>query len=288
MSQQSSHLRITVEGQPVHVRRGRNDRFWSIYERGVWEPDSAAIFKRFLDRRHSYIDLGAWIGPTLILGCQLAKCAYGVEPDPIAYAELLENIDANRPLTNNVKLFNVCIAPVTGKVSLGSRAAGGDSMSSLLFSHQKTTWIVDGVNFQQWMCQNEINDCNFIKMDIEGGEYSVVPTMSDYLNIHRPTLYLSLHPCFLGDLSAQGLKAKLQRSLLRLGNTITILRTLSFYKHWYDPFRTASSSDQSFLRSFHHRLAKQSWRPFVFLVTCLNGFRGKPTALVFTDQGWPR
>jgi FkbM family methyltransferase len=287
MAPQPAQLQITIGANAVHVVRGTHDRFWSGYEKGFWEPATRAIFKRFIDPRYSYIDMGAWIGPTLLIGCQLAKRCHGIEPDPIAYAELVENMAANRPLTNNVQLFNICIAPVSGEIAFGSQAEGGDSMSSLLFANGKTSWTVEGVNFQEWIEHNGIDDCNFIKIDIEGGEYRVLPTMTAYLRKHRPTLYLSLHPCFLGELQIEGLTAKLERSVLRLMNTVRILQMLRFYRHWYDPFRTAPSLAASSLRyRTHHVLAIKSWKLFVLLLTCLNGVLGRLSALVLTDQEW--
>lgn len=292
---QSSQLQVTVERSPVYVRRGRHDGFWSIYESGNWEPDTQAVFRRFIDRQHSYIDLGAWIGPTILLGCQLAKRAYGVEPDPLAYAELVDNISYNQPLTGNVQLFNICMTLVSGKVSFGSRGDGGDSESSLLFSNGKTSWTVDGKNFQEWIEQNEINDCSFVKIDIEGGEYSVLPTMAAYLREHRPTVHLSLHPCFLGELSGRGMGAKLRRSALRLHNTIRIFRMVGFYKYLYDPLGKIgkvtnlgmSSSLRSRLRlHLHHAIAKLSWKPVVLLVLYLLSIAGLRSTVVLTDQEW--
>jgi FkbM family methyltransferase len=290
MVTQSSQLQVTVERNPFYVRRGKNDDFWNGYIDGTWEPDTQAVFKRFIDSLHSYIDIGAWIGPTLFLGCQLAKRAYAIEPDPVAYTELVENIKYNQPLTGNVQLFNICITPVSGKVSFGSRHDGGDSMSSLLFSNGKTSWTVNGINFQEWIEQNEIKDCNFIKIDIEGGEYTVLPTMAAYLRTHRPTLHLSLHPWLLGELSARGTRAKLKRSMLRLGNTVRLLNSLRFYKNLYDPFGRGPNLDSSTsLRSrlkLHYRLAKVSWKPVVLLLVCLLGVFGRGSALVLTDQEW--
>lgn len=43
--------------------------------------------------------------------------------------------------------------------------------------------------------ENRIEDCNFIKMDIEGGAM-VLPTMKTYLEQNKPVLYLSMHPPF--------------------------------------------------------------------------------------------
>jgi FkbM family methyltransferase len=282
-----SQLEITIQGTPVHVRRGKNDAFWGRYEEGVWEPDTQAVFRRFIDKQHSYIDIGAWIGPTLLQGCQLAQRAYGIEPDPVAYAELTGNIEDNRLVTGNVQLFNICITPVSGKVSFGSRGDGGDTMSSLLFSDGKTSWVVEGVNFQDWIERNEIEDCNFIKIDIEGGEYSVLPTMAAYLRHHRPTLLLSLHPCFIGDLAARSLQSRFQRALFRLRSTLNLLNIVWFYKHIYDPLGKVPASTIGSLRTrLHHVLAAPTWKPVVFLMMALRSILGKPSVLVLTDQQW--
>jgi hypothetical protein len=68
--------------------------------------------------------------------------------------------------------------------------------SSLQFSDATTTWIVDGITFEDFMKENNILDCNFIKMDIEGGEALVLPTMKKYLQEHKPVLHLSVHQPF--------------------------------------------------------------------------------------------
>jgi len=133
-------LKVRVAGgSTVSIPSSPYDGFWRVYDSGGWEPDSVAVFRRFIDSHHSYIDIGSWIGPTLLLGCQLAKRAYGIEPNPIAFATLSRNITCNRPLTDNVQLFELCVAPTSGKCSFGSREGGGGSMSSLLFSREETS-----------------------------------------------------------------------------------------------------------------------------------------------------
>src|SRR6185437_4254023 len=182
-------MNITLRNRPLTVVSGRHDAYWRGIDQATWEPETFRIFDRFIDRDHSYIDMGAFVGPTLLYGCQIAKRAYGIEPDPIAYAELKQNIDANRPVTDNVQLFEVCIAPRSGDVAFGNCGQGGDSVSSLLFGDRKTHWTVQGMTFEDFVRQNDIVDCNFIKIDIEGGEYALLPTMLDYLRTHRPTVH---------------------------------------------------------------------------------------------------
>lgn len=223
-------MQISALGKRFEVSPANHASFWNDVSNGTWERSTFAIFDRFLDRQHSYIDIGAWIGPTVLYGCQLARTAYCLEPDPLAYAELEQNIALNKTIAGNVRLFNACIAPQSGQVTLGSRGQGNDSTSSLLFARKKTHWTVKAFSFADFVRQQAIVDCNFIKIDIEGGEYQLLPTMADYLRSHRPTLHLSLHPLYL-KIRPLGWPG---RVLARLTQTSRILRCIDFYKHIYD------------------------------------------------------
>jgi FkbM family methyltransferase len=224
------YLIISLHDKQFEVSPGHHGSFWRDVSTGAWESDTFAIFDRFLDSEHSYIDIGAWIGPTLLYGCQTAKMAYALEPDPIAYAELAQNVALNKPMTDNVRLLNACIARRSGEVSLGSRGQGGDSTSSLLFGRKKTHWTVRAYSFDDFARQNALTQCNFIKMDIEGGEYQILPTMIEYLKANRPTLHLSLHPCYLKLRPLGGLG----RLIARFFGTLKVIRSTSFYRHMYD------------------------------------------------------
>src|SRR3984957_20061451 len=133
-------------------------------------------------------------------------------------------------MTDNVRIQNACIAPQSGEVALGSRGDGGDSTSSLLFAKKKTHWTVKAFSFTDFVCQNNVAGCNFIKMDIEGGEYQILPTMIDYLQKNRPTMHLSLHPCYL-KMRPLGW---LGRVIARIAGTLKIIRCVGSYKHIYD------------------------------------------------------
>jgi FkbM family methyltransferase len=283
-------LQVRLSDKSVYVVLNRNEAFWEQCSSGGWESETFAIFKRFIDDEHSYVDIGAWIGPTLLYGCQLAKRAYGIEPDPIAFAELKENIACNRPLTDNVRLFNLCITAVSGKVAFGSRGEGGDSQSSLLFSDKRTRWTVDGLKFEDFMQENGIDDCNFIKIDIEGGEYEVLSTMKAYLRKHRPTVYLSLHPCFLGGVAEGAFGEKIINAPIRLKNTFRLMWCLRFYRHFYDPYYKFESLRRGNFRvripRIHYYLSRMSWWPLALLRAVFFSTLSWNSTLVLTDLEW--
>lgn len=185
---------IEARGRSWYVQTGEYQTFWNEVQRQEWEPETFAVFERYTDRRHSLIDIGAWIGPTVLYGCQNARMAYAFEPDPVAFAELKANLALNQPRLDNVRLFPQAIAPKNVKIRLGTPIRAGDSSASMLARPTRQAWEADAIRLDDFAKAEAIADCNFIKMDIEGGEYQVIPSIVKWLKEFRPTLCLSLHP----------------------------------------------------------------------------------------------
>jgi len=188
-------VKIEKNGKVFFVNSSNNANFWAQLQLGIWEPETFKIFDIFLDKNHSYVDLGAWIGPTVLYGCQNAKFCYAVEPDPIAFKNLKNNIDLNHQLYPHIKLSNQCITNFSGTTYLTPKNKEfGDSLSSTVFKKSSTSCKVKGITFHQFILDNSIKDCNFLKIDIEGEEFMVLPTMQEFLEKEKPTIHLSLHP----------------------------------------------------------------------------------------------
>lgn len=163
--------------------------FWERVLLDDWEPHTFRIFDIFLDENHSFIDIGAWIGPTSLYGCQIARHCYAIELDPVAFRQLKENFELNPKLIPRVTLSNQCIADFCGTISLGNKTSsiGGDSMSSVLFSGGTKSWTVPATTLTQFVRDHDIDDCNFIKIDVEGREAIILPAIAELLDQTRPT-----------------------------------------------------------------------------------------------------
>ncbi len=148
----------------------------------------------FLDSNHSYIDLGAWIGPTVLYGCQKAKFCYAIEPDPVAFKQLKNNVKLNPSLISRISFSNSCVMNSSGITYLTTKGEFGDSCSSTTFKKSSSSIEVPSTTLEQFFHDNSIDDCNFIKIDIEGGEFTVLPNASKFLEEKKPTLHISLHP----------------------------------------------------------------------------------------------
>ena len=187
-------IKIEKNGKTFFVNSSNNASFWASMQVGVWEPETFKIFDIFLDKNHSYVDLGAWIGPTVLYGCQNAKFCYAIEPDPVALKQLKNNVDLNPNLISRISFSNSCVMDSSGITYLTTKGEFGDSCSSTTFKKSSKSIKVPSTTLQQFFLDNSIADCNFIKIDIEGEEFSVLPNMSKLLEEEKPTLHISLHP----------------------------------------------------------------------------------------------
>ena len=198
----SKQLQIKKKEIKFAVNSKREYAFWMLVKLGLWESETYAIMNKYLDKQHSYIDIGSWIGPTALYGCQLAKHCYAVEPDHVAFEELSKNVQLNKNLQSNITLLNIAISNSSGVVHLYQPdESWGKSTSSILSDEAKSSREVESKTFQQIIDELSITDCNFIKMDIEGAEFIVLPTMLNYLKNNRPTLLVEIHPMYVNDIS---------------------------------------------------------------------------------------
>ena len=85
-----------------------------------WEVHTHKILEKFLDSNHSFIDIGAFIGPTTLYGAFIAKKVYAIEPDPIAFNELKKNVLLNHVLKEKIELHQICIHICSDQVKFGS------------------------------------------------------------------------------------------------------------------------------------------------------------------------
>lgn len=168
---------------------------WRRVAKGRWEPGTLRALNQFLGNSSVYCDIGAWIGPTVLYAAKLCKHVICFEPDPVAYLHLLWNIQLNQ--LSNVDSYNVAVAASTAMRKISSKNGQfGNTQSHLLDGDQSKTGQVANVLAFSWgdfsrMFNSEHVD--FLKIDIEGSEFELIPTMQEYLAENKPTVSLSLH-----------------------------------------------------------------------------------------------
>ena len=87
--------------------------FWKLVGTGGWEKDTFEVLRFFLEGRptDSYVDFGAWIGPTALYAAHYSRHVYAIEPDPMAYSALVANAEKNIHLARSIRTYFESLIP---------------------------------------------------------------------------------------------------------------------------------------------------------------------------------
>lgn len=171
--------------------------YWKEYDEGRWEPGTHQHILDLVTPGSTYVDIGAWVGPTVLWAAPIAGRVIAVEPDPVA----LEALTYNTRSYPNVEIIRAAINNTTGTARI--MPYGGDYGTSMtrLADHQITSIEWDASKFVEVDCytlpdlfdQFDITDVSLVKMDIEGGEADVLDVVAPYLADKHIPLLCSLH-----------------------------------------------------------------------------------------------
>lgn len=170
----------------VHTDAPGHLEFWQKMNSGEWESGTLSVLREHLTRNTKFLDIGAWIGPTGLTAAAIGARVVVFEPDPVAYKHLLANIALNPELAGQIEVHNAAAWISDGQRRLGSGRFGfGDSMSSF------ATESENGVIVQTVDVAKLHGD--FVKIDVEGAEYDIIPRAASTLLKNRPPLLLATH-----------------------------------------------------------------------------------------------
>jgi FkbM family methyltransferase len=198
---------------------------WNFWQDGfdTWEPETFNIFDIFLNKEKDFLDIGAWVGPTSIYGSFISKNVISVEPDPVAFNFLLNNVKLNN--IENIILINKALSEEVS-LFLNPKYCLGSSMSVVSNNLSEGGVEVDGIWINELL---SMGDYSLIKIDIEGyEEYSIPRYINSILDI---PLYLSIHTPFYSNIE-------------------DLKKALSLYNFIYDDKLNEVSIDQIFSSDF--------------------------------------
>ncbi|MBC7863027.1 MAG: FkbM family methyltransferase [Bacteroidia bacterium] len=193
---------FTKHSQTFSIDTASNAAFWNTLEESAWEKETFEVFYKLVNKESVVIDIGSWEGPFTLFAATLGKKVYAIEPDPVAYKALLNNLEINPSLKEKIICEQVALSEKEGTVKLFARNTYGDSAASLLQrSRDSGNEINVATNtFGNFIHTNEIKKADFIKMDIEGEEFFILPGMTnDLKKIELPSLFISFHPKYLQE-----------------------------------------------------------------------------------------
>ena len=172
--------------------------FWDKAEAGQWEPETLAALEDAVTAGCDVLDIGAWVGPTVLFSGALgAGRIVAVEADPRALELLRGNLAANPDLAARVTVVAAAASPDGAPVKLGAARKRGDSMSSALLSASADVWEAPGVTPAALFAELDGEAPLVVKIDIEGGEYALLPALAAILPERCRKLLVAFHPALL-------------------------------------------------------------------------------------------
>jgi FkbM family methyltransferase len=213
----------------AHLRYGD---FWGPFAAGIIEPETVATICRHAGPGRLFVDVGAWIGPFALLAAALGCDVVAFEPDPVAAAMLRRNVALNPALAPRIDVREQALGARTGRVLLESSVGLGNARSRLVglveHSNRFDAEPLSVVEVEVGDAGAELGTLlkyrqgTILKIDVEGGEFQIVPALHSVMAVHRPVLLLSIHqPDSSGRL--RSIPRRVARSR-RMGGVVRALR----------------------------------------------------------------
>jgi FkbM family methyltransferase len=167
--------------------------FWSKVEDGSWEPETFALMDRYLTPDWRWVDIGAWIGPTVLYASRKCGRVDAYECDPVALKALRTNLDLNN--SKNVAVYNFALGSEDTALNLWSNQFGG-SESSLIQQDQSQSAISVSVfdDLKIFKEKGYADDPKIVvKMDVEGAERMILSRLAEIMPNSKCIWYISHH-----------------------------------------------------------------------------------------------
>lgn len=200
--------RVRIGTRTIHVADDQ-PTFWDRVEAGRWEPGTLALIEQLVDGGTTFLDLGAWVGPTALYAATRARRVLAVEADPAALEQLKRNLAVNPDLAQRIEIVAGAINAHQGLVRLGARRKAGDSMSSTLLAGSEHTWTAAAITPAQLAGRLRRDERLVIKIDIEGAEYALLPHLGPLLD-RADAILAAFHPAILAAALGDGREAARQ------------------------------------------------------------------------------
>jgi FkbM family methyltransferase len=182
-------IRLNERSYSVAAVRPESAAFWADAAAGRWEDETFRFLDAVIKPDAVLIDVGAWIGPLSLYASPRVARVIALEPDPIAHAELVDNVADNAP---NVEIWNAAINLTQGELKLFAPKGFGNSETTSSGEGEAVT--VKTVTFAEIDAAVGVGAPVVLKVDIEGHEYRVLDAMIAFAKKRNAPVHLSLHP----------------------------------------------------------------------------------------------
>lgn len=216
-------------GVRLVVAAGPQPEFWDHFAAGRWEARTLDLVDRCVTPETTVFDIGAWIGPvSLYAAARGAARVWALEPDPVAFEALERNVALNPELSGRIEVVRAAVTERTGPVRMAPRSEPGDSTSSILDAGGPSSWVAEGLEPAELLRVSGAGGPLFVKLDVEGYEYRLLPVLLEALAGREYTLHVSTHPGRLwAGLPGGSPIARAARRLRMIRTQIRMVRSLT-------------------------------------------------------------
>lgn len=180
--------------------RSRQERI--VYWSGDYEPELYSLLRRLtakLPPDAILFDIGANIGlVTIPLTSLTTGTIHAVEPFPDNVSRLHENLALNG-LRHRVRVWQVALGKSAGTIrvitddELTAETCNAYTAEASLVPEGSRSFDVPLMTFDSWSEQHEVLRCDFIKVDIEGGEFDFLLGAREVITRNIPTIVMELN-----------------------------------------------------------------------------------------------
>ena len=162
---------------------------------GAYERELVHLFKKVLHPGMTVLDLGANIGYFSVLAAGLVGKSgqvHAFEPAPTCFAQLKKNLAA----FSWAHAYSSAVGDERGTATFHFSDRGNETgWGSLLsadnaFTRQTTVPVI---TLDDWTREQDIHRVDFVKMDIEGGEFRALEGATELLSRYRPVVVAELN-----------------------------------------------------------------------------------------------
>jgi len=171
---------------------------------GIWEPDLTEFISTRLKSGDRFVDVGANIGYFSALA---ARCVgsdgavVAIEASPHVFDALQETVERNRH-TQTVRAINKAAAAERGTLTVYAGPAHNIGLTTTVKNRGfEEQGAVDALPLDELLTPTELRTARLVKIDVEGGEDSVLAGMQSFLKVCRDDaeILIELSPLWWSD-----------------------------------------------------------------------------------------
>ena len=186
-----------VLGSIMHLHKDDTGISLDLARNGIREAIPSLVLLREIKPDMVYYDLGANIGYYALLAAVIISKGKGkviaIEPEPNNFRILQLNIQANN-YDSYVKAHQCAISNRTGTANMVVTSKSNAHYLTNNSSSNHNTIEVPCFSLPDFIEQQEDKAIDFLRMDIEGSEYLILPTIYKLMETGINAMFIEFHP----------------------------------------------------------------------------------------------